>query len=241
MGKLSLNSKLFNSIVFKPFETRIIVFKGPSGTTMGNFINAFNIFDINGAGSINMYIGNTNNLSISFISDGNDWFNASTEENLSNYVIPLNAIFVIDSTSNALALLNLGGNATNYFQGQTSIKKQNLSALIPFQIGVDVYLNNLYTFKSATTNLLGTVFDPSLFNSPYQDILNIYPPNEGQRTFYFDGSTWVADDFSTPANNYIIPSNSIIEITTNDIALVPVGGGAIIQKFYSGKITLKKN
>lgn len=126
MGKLSLNSKLFNSIIFKPFETRAIVFKGPSGTTMGNFINALDIFDINGAGSINMYIGNINNLSISFINDGSDWFNASTEENLSNYVIPLNAIFVIDSTSNIPALLNLGGNATNYFQGQTSIKKQNL-------------------------------------------------------------------------------------------------------------------
>jgi hypothetical protein len=124
--------------------------------------------------------------------------------------------------------------------GSLSLKKQNLSTLIPFQIGVGVYPNNRYTFKSATTNLLGTVFNPSLFNSPYQDILNIYPPNEGQRTFYFDGSMWLADDFSTPANNYIIPNNSIIEITTNDITSVPVGGGAIIQKYYQGKTTIKK-
>ena len=241
MGKLSLNSKLFNSIIFKPFETRAIVFKGPSGTTMGNFINTFDIFDINGAGSINMYIGNINNLSISFISDGSDWFNASTEENLSNYVIPLNAIFVIDSTSNAFALFNLGGNATNYFQGQTSIKKQNLSILIPYYIGAVTYSNNLYIFKSATTNLLGTIINPSLFNSPYEDIVNITPPNQDQLSFYFDGSEWIYSDFSPNGNNYVIPNNSIIQIQTLNITSVPVGGGAIIQKYYSGKISLKKN
>lgn len=125
--------------------------------------------------------------------------------------------------------------------GSLSLKKQNLSTLIPFQIGIDVYLNNLYTFKSATTNLLGTVFDPNLFNAPYGDLVNITLPNEGQLTFYFDGSTWVyGDDFVTNANNYIIPNNSIIQIQTSDITSVPVGGGAIIQNYFQGKTSIKK-
>jgi hypothetical protein len=238
MGKLSLNSKSFNSIIFKPFESREIMFKGPIGTTIGNFINTFDIYNVDGNGIVNMYIGNLDTLSITFLSDGSDWLNVVTEQNVSNYVIPLNAIFQINSTSNIPVSLNLGGNASNYVKGKTDINKKNLSTLIPFQVGIDVYPNNRYIFKSATTNLLGTVFNPSLFNSQFQDILNIYVQNEGQRTFYFNGSIWVGDDFSTPANNYIIPNNSIIEITTNDITSVPVGGGAVIQKYSSGKTTI---
>jgi hypothetical protein len=119
-----------------------------------------------------------------------------------------------------------------------SIKKQNLSTLIPYYIGSDIYPNNLYTFKSATTNLLGTVFNPSLFNSPYADIINITPPNQDQLSLYFDGSEWIYNDFSPNGNNYVIPNNSIIQIQTDNITSVPVGGGAIIQKYYSGKITI---
>jgi hypothetical protein len=127
MGNLSLNSKLFNSLIFKPFESKNIVFKGPSGTTMGNFISAYDIFNVDINGVVNMYIGNLDTSPlITFLSDGNDWLNLITEENVSNYVIPLNAIFQINSTSNLPVLLNLGGNASNYFQGQASIKKQNL-------------------------------------------------------------------------------------------------------------------
>jgi hypothetical protein len=126
MGKLSLNSKLLNSIIFKPFESKNIVFKGPSGTTMGNFINAFDIFNVDANGITNMFIGDLNTSPlIIFISDGNDWLNLVTEENVSNYVIPLNAIFQINSTSNVSVLFNLGGNVIDYFQGQASIKKQN--------------------------------------------------------------------------------------------------------------------
>jgi hypothetical protein len=53
MGKLSLNSKLFNSIIFKPFEYKNIVFKGPSGTTMGNFISAYDIYNVDVNGVVN--------------------------------------------------------------------------------------------------------------------------------------------------------------------------------------------
>lgn len=238
MGKLSLNSKLFNSVIFKPFETRAIVFKGPSGTTMGNFINAFDIFDINGPGSINMYIGNINNLSISFISDGSDWFNVSTEENLSNYVIPLNAIFVIDSTSNIAALLNLGGNATNYFQGQTSIKKQNLSILK--SSNYNPIQQSTYIFKSAVNNTLGSIFNSAQFE-PYVDALSIY--TEGNldgfyNSFFTDGSSFIYDDYTTNANNYVIPANSLLIFSTAYDISITVGGGAIIQKYYSGKINL---
>lgn len=156
-----------------------------------------------------------------------------------NKALPLNNWVQVSSQGPAgtiTILENISGK-----NNKISIKKQNLSTLIPFQIGIDVYSNNRYIFKSATTNLLGTVFNPSLFNAPYQDILNIYTPNGEQLTFYFDGSEWIYSDFSPNANNYVIPNNSIIEITTSDIASVPIGGGAIVQRYNSEKITIKRN
>jgi hypothetical protein len=124
--------------------------------------------------------------------------------------------------------------------GSINFKKRSLNVLIPFQIGINVYLDNLYIFKSATNNSLGTVFNPSLFNSPYYDIINITPPNEGQQTFYFDGSTWVYSfGIITNANNYVIPNNSIIQMQTDNVTSVPVGGGAFIQKYYFGNGNFK--
>ena len=242
MGKLSLNSKLFNSIIFTPFESKNIVFKGPSGTTMGNFINAYDIYNVDGNGVINMYIGNLNTSPlITFISDGNDWLNLITEENLTNYVIPLNAIFQINSTSNLAVLLNLGGNATNYFQGQTSIKKQNLSILK--SSNYNPIEQSVYIFKSAVNNTLGNIFNYAQFE-PYTDAISIYI--EGNldgvyNSFYTDGSSFIYDDYTTNANNYVIPANSLLIFTTSYDINITVGGGAIIQKYYSGKISLKKN
>ena len=240
MGKLSLNSKLFNNIIFKPFESKNIVFEGPSGTTMGNFINTFDIFNVDGNGVINMYIGNLNTSPlITFISDGSDWLNLITEENVSNYVIPLNAIFQINSTSNVLALLNLGGNATNYFQGQTSIKKQNLTSLFDYNANPP---NNIYTFKSGTVNTISTVFNiqdftgGGTFNTADKLYINnvLYYRKTGL------GAGWRTSSGADATNVVINPDSTIYILYINSVDNTPrsVNPGAIIQKLNSGKLNL---
>lgn len=238
MGKLSLNSKLFNSIIFKPFESKNIVFKGPSGTTMGNFINAFDIFNVDSNGIVNMFIGSINTSPlITFISNGSDWLNLVTEVNLSNYVIPLNAIFQINSTSNVFALFNLGGNAIDYFQGQAFIKKQNLSTLKSSNFYSPQ--ESTYIFKSATTNLLSQIFNTSIFQN--NESLFIYYQGSLSglfEVFVFDGANWINAATFLNGDNYVIPANSLITLSLNSNRNITVGGGAIIQKYYSGKISL---
>jgi len=181
--------------------------------------------------------GDINLTPITALNADPEWINPNTNQNIDNTLIPVGAVILINSNTNHSYS---GAVLVNYYQGKTSIKKQNLSVLIPFQIGADVYPNNLYTFKSATTNLLGTVFNPSLFNTAYGDTINITPPNQlANETFYFDGSTWLDANY-TPSDNYIIPNDSLIQIQTNNISSVPVGGGAIIQKYNSGKIIAPK-
>ena len=103
----------------------------------------------------------------------------------------------------------------------------NLTGLVPFQVGANVYL-----FKSAETNRLGTIFNPNLFNTPFSDMVNIIDPsNYSAQTFYFDGLNWVYGfDFITDANDYVIPENYLIQLQTQNIFLVPVGGGAVIKR-----------
>lgn len=117
--------------------------------------------------------------------------------------------------------------------GTINFTNRNLNILNSFQVGPNVYSENVYIFKSATINTLSAVFNPNLFTEPYSDLINIIPPNQGEQTFYFNGIKWVyASDFVTDANNYIIPENSIIFIQAYSVTQVPVGGGAIINRYY---------
>jgi len=249
MGKLSLNSKLFNSIIFKPFEYKNIVFKGPSGTTIGNFINAFDIFNVDINGVVNMYIGNLDTSPlITFLGDGSDWLNLLTEENVSNYVIPLNAIFQINSTRNLPVLLNLGGNASNYFQGQASIKKQNLTSL---KVGGGTTVNNpssVYVFKGGSINTLADIFNPinfqvndTIFITSLELFLNEDYDFLFQVNDYGAGKYWTNNIYAqTNMNNYVIPVNYIIYFNTSNNNNIQVSNGAIIQRYSNGKINLNK-
>ncbi|NBP03993.1 MAG: hypothetical protein EBU90_28650 [Proteobacteria bacterium] len=59
----------------------------------------------------------------------------------------------------------------------------------------------------------------------------IDPSNYSAQTFYFDGLNWVYGfDFITDANDYVIPENYLIQLQTQNIFLVPVGGGAVIKR-----------
>jgi hypothetical protein len=46
---------------------------------------------------------------------------------------------------------------------------------------------------------------------PYQDAVTFYDPSNGKRSYYFDGSSFVGDDYSTPAGNVVIdPGTGVI-------------------------------
>jgi hypothetical protein len=125
-----------------------------------------------------------------------------------------------------------------------SIKKQNQSILNP----VESTEKNIYVFKSATTNLLGTIFNPAIFED--FDLIVMFAPNT--TNIYTDPSIktiikitpaeWVDGGTEESMNNYIIPIGTVFYFSCPFFPNlnIPVGGEAIIQKFYSGKISLYK-
>lgn len=240
MGSLSLNRKIFNRVIFMPFQMRYIRFKGPVGTTLYNFIDPFFYFnDVNSSFSMNIYLNGLNGSPTTFLSDGIDWYNSSASEIVNDYIIPLDAIFELESSSNIRVGLDLGGNAEDYYQGKTSIKKQNLNILK--SSNYSPIEQSVYIFKSAVNNTLSSIFNYAQFED-YSEVLGIYYEGSlsGQNiSFGSDGSGWT--DFLTfeNRNNYVIPANSLIILSLNSDKNITVGGGAIIQKYYSGKLTSK--
>lgn len=123
-----------------------------------------------------------------------------------------------------------------------SIKKQNQSILNP----VESTEKNIYVFKSATTNLLGTIFNPAIFED--FDLIVMFAP--GTTNVYTDPSIktiikitpteWVDAASEESMNNYVIPIGTVFYFSCPFFPNlnIPVGGGAIIQKFYSGKLNL---
>ena len=145
-----------------------------------------------------------------------------------------NISYNIDAINSVMTTLG-GGYTLSIFNkedisglGKIQIEKSNfIKELIPFQIGNQVYPDNVYTFVSAIENSLAKVFNPNLFNTAYGDILNITIPaneneNENELSFFFDGTNWIYSDFQTNANDYVIPNDSIIKIQTDNITKIPV-------------------
>jgi hypothetical protein len=124
-----------------------------------------------------------------------------------------------------------------------SIKKQNLTKL---KSGIFYNANeSYYIFRSATNNTLAQIFSANQFEA-YADSLSVYDinfnplslNNGGGNGLFTDGSSWIYDDFSTNADNYVIPANTVLVFSTTINFDINAGGGAIIQKYYSGKINL---
>ena len=232
MGSLSLKKKLSNSLSTVTGGLYYIVFKGPAGTTLGNFFNVQIAYLINSTGIYNFFFNNNLNSPSTFLVDEYHWYNSSFNI-ADNYQIPIGTIIAIQSDFTDYTI-NFNGNFENYYQGKTSIKKQNLTKLR----SLDFDPNGIYTFKSATTNLLGTIFNQAQFE-PYSDSLTIRSDiNAEGEIFLTDGSNWIYDDFTTNADNYVIPENYILIFSSNSNIDITVGGGAIIQKYYGGKLNL---
>jgi hypothetical protein len=236
MGKLNFSQKIISaSLGVKPI-TFYKVKKNSIGYVLSDVFNVQNFSS--GADTIVIYInGNINSTPIIALAADPEWVNPSTEQNIDNTPLPVGAVILINSSSNKSYS---GIELVNYYQGQTSIKKQNLSALK----GAGFYPESetIYIFKSATTNTLANIFNYAQFE-PYIDSLQIYTQgNLGgfYISFFTDGSSFVYDDYVTNANNYIIPTNALLIFYTSANLNITVSGGAIIQKYYSGKISLYK-
>jgi len=237
MGSLSLKKKISTSLATKYDSTYYIRFKGPAGITFGNFFNAGIAAVMNSGGAYNFYFDENLNNPTTYLTDGGDWYYSSGISIITNNIIPINTIVQIYNDF-ADFTINFGGNIENYFSGKTSIKKQNLSILK----SLNYYppQESIYTFKSATTNLLGTILNYAQFE-PYTDSISIYTQGNLDgfyASFYTDGSSFIYDDYTTNANNFVIPANSLLIFSTSYDINITVGGGAIIQKYYSGKINL---
>ena len=76
---------------------------------------------------------------------------------------------------------------------------------------------------------------------PYQDAVTFYDPSNGKRSYYFDGSSFVGDDYATPAGNVVIypgagvilnagsaSSITMVGVVNTKKTLVPVYAGESI-------------
>jgi hypothetical protein len=136
---------------------------------------------------------------------------------------------------------------SNVSSGKISIKKQNLSSLFDYNANTP---KNIYTFKGGTINTISTIFNKNQFiadtTSANADILRIRNNNNGITTDYFVNSSsnrWETAIGLQDASNTIINENDRIILIYFNTDNTPrsVNSGAIIEKYNSGKITLKKN
>jgi hypothetical protein len=250
MGSLTLKTQNLTNLLPYALDTfnNLYIFKGGAANTIGTVFNKDDfiknlsssnsdrlaIFTPDFASSANYWVRSSTNL----------WTRTSTNTVSTDVVIPENYIIVIfaagDPSLNLPKSINNGAIVQRYNQGKTSIKKQNLSILK----GQGFYPESeiIYIFKSAVNNTLGSIFNYLQFDD-YVEVINIYYEGSlsGQSmSFASDGSNWIDISALENADNYVIPANSIIIMNLSSDKNITVGGGAIIQKYYSGKIQLYK-
>ena len=127
-----------------------------------------------------------------------------------------------------------------------SIKRQNLTSL---KVGGGTTVNNpssVYVFKGGSINTLANIFNPINFqvnDTILITSLELFLNDDYDFLFQVDdygaGKYWRNEQ--TNMNNYVIPVNYIIYFNTSNNNNIQVSNGAIIQKYNSGKITLKKS
>jgi len=226
------------------------IFLGGSNNTIGTFLNSAELTGNNNqtlADRILIYNQNTQLFTTYFLrGDGVTWRIPGSTISQNNTIIPNNSIFALASNSNKTFTMQ----GTNIIQksnsGQTSIKKQNLTKLKSGN-----FFNqqeSIYIFRSATNNTLAQIFNLNQFEA-YSDSLSLYDENFNLflingglngSIFFTDGSSWLYDDFTTNADNYVIPANTILAFGTTINFDINAGGGAIIEKYYSGKLNARK-
>ena len=146
-------------------------------------------------------------------------------DNVSAQISPLSLILY--SLVKSSSITSTSGNKKSFV-----FKTQDLST-------INVFRNKSYLFKSASNNLLSQIFNPSLFSNGDTIIISdISSPNNPFIKFKKSSSnTWLNFDSEANSNNYSIPNNSILLFNTF-VSSIAIGGGALIQKYPSGKIKI---
>jgi len=123
--------------------------------------------------------------------------------------------------------------------GKVSIKKQNLTNLLPYALDT---FNNFYIFKGGAANTIGTVFNIGDFigggSISTADLLYINNVIYYRKTGI--GAGWKTAAGADATNVVINPDNTIYIVYTNPLDDTPrsVNSGAIVQRYNSGKIKL---
>lgn len=133
--------------------------------------------------------------------------------------------------------------------GLLTLKRQNLTNLLPYALD---NFRNLYIFKGGGANTIGTVFNKDDFIkddfASLADRLRIFSPDLTTSINYyvrFTENRWTRSNPTNPdATNVVIAENSPIQILTdsNPSLNLPksINNGAIIQRYYQGKTSIKK-
>jgi len=146
-------------------------------------------------------------------------------DDVSAQISPLS--YIIFSLVKSSKVTSTSGNKMSFV-----FKTQNLST-------INVFKNKTYLFKSASNNSLSQIFNPSLFsNGNIITISDISSPDNPFIKFKkSSNNSWLNFDSEANSNNYSIPNNSILSFSTF-VPNIAIGGGAIIQKYPSGKIKI---
>jgi hypothetical protein len=146
-------------------------------------------------------------------------------DNVSAQITPLSLI--VYSLVKSSSITSTSGNKKSFI-----VKTQDLST-------INVFKNKTYLFKSASNNLLSQIFNPSLFsNGDTITISDISSPNNPFIKFKkASNNAWLNFDSEINSDNYSIPNNSILLFNTF-VSSIAIGGGALIQKYPSGKIKI---
>jgi hypothetical protein len=132
--------------------------------------------------------------------------------------------------------------------GKTSIKKQNLTNLLPYALD---NFKNLYIFKGGGANTIGTVFNKDDFikrpTSSNADRLSIFTPDLTVSANYWVNSTtnlWTRTSSGEVSTDVVILENYVIVIFAagDPSSNLPksINNGAIVQRYNSGKIKTNK-
>lgn len=244
MGKLNFNQKTVTANNLKS-ATYYKVKKNSIGYVLSDVFNTQNF--TSASDTIEIYINGNINLSpIVALANDPEWIDPESEQNIDNTPLPVGAVILMNSNLNNFYA---GIELVNYDQGKTSIKKQNLTSLKPYSIdgGATEYdANAVYIFKGGSINTISTVFN-------YLELTGGSSSSNSDMIFlssigaliYYKGSGfaqgWKNASTALDATNLVINDNEIIYFTPRSYKEISVGSGAIIQKYDSGKVSLKKS
>jgi hypothetical protein len=172
MGKLIFSQKTIAGVSGLKPNTYYRVKSLLGGTYL---YEIFNASDLYAAGSDTISIwqnGDINSTPITALNNDPEWIDPVSEQNIDNTLIPVGSVIFINSS---LDHSYSGAVLVKYYQGKTSIKKQNLG-------GGKLNLNKKYLYKATGTGLSPNInglrfYDSGLSfytNKIFYDETNIY-------------------------------------------------------------------